>query len=174
MDTQALRVFAAHYVVESDIESSDKLDLLGVIKIAEKDELLSLLSFGELTEVTTENINLISETEDTIERIILDEGLKDNLKYYGRAAKHAAQNKSGYSQYASGKARQAAAKAAGVTGKVAQASKDIKLGKKGMAKTAVAGAAVVAAAVAAKKLMKRNKCKKLAAGDSEKYKQCMA
>jgi len=155
MDTQTLRVFSANYVAESDINLEDKLDLLGFIKIAERDELLTLLSFGEITEVTTENIKVISEFEDDIDRIILDEGVKDIHDKYD------ALNKKGI--------KQAFRKIRGI-GKKAEVTK-----KGSRAKTAVVGGvAIAAAAIAAKKLLKRRKCKKLAGGDADKYKSCMA
>jgi len=63
MDTDVLRIFTANYVAENDIEPEEKLELLEFVKVAERDDLLSFLTFGEPTEVIEENLELMFETE---------------------------------------------------------------------------------------------------------------
>ncbi len=147
MDTNVLRVFTGHYVVESDLVAKDKLELLKFVKIAEHQELLSFLAHGEVVEVTTENKDLIVETEDFVTNLIEAGHLTGpqpdipNVKKSKEAMRRA------------GNAWRGASKTK---------------------KVVAAGTALAVSALAAKKLLKKRKCKKLAAGDTDKYNKCMA
>jgi len=159
METNVLRVFTGHYVLESDIDSEDKLDLLKFVKVAERDELLAFLGTGEPVEVTTEHENLITETELYVIDL-LSEGFGDTLK-----------KASGYTKYASGKSL---SKGRDLYGSKTRGLKKMKAGKKHMAVAAAGTAAVAAGTIAAGKLLKRRKCKNLAKGNQAAYDKCMA
>jgi len=70
MDLQTLKLFSGHYVNESDnLTSSEKLHLIGFIREADKNEVLSLLVTGRVDDVLTEQENL-NETELFIENLL--------------------------------------------------------------------------------------------------------
>lgn len=128
METDVLRVFTANYIAESDIDGIDKLELLEFVKIADREDLFSFLAFGEPTEVTTENQDLIIETEEFVGEII-DEGAKDFLKKAKDYTKGAASKAKSAMKAAPGKAKSAMKAAPGKayasTKKTAGAVKDL-------------------------------------------------
>lgn len=78
MDTDVLKVFAATYVKESDIDFNDKLYLVNFIKEAEKDAVLSLLANGTPDVITESEIPL-----DHVERWI-ESLVEDRVPAYGK------------------------------------------------------------------------------------------
>lgn len=72
MDLDILKVYASTYISESDIPFDEKIDLINFVKIAEKEEVLSLLATG--SPILTENETLLQYTE-----MVIDEGISDRI-----------------------------------------------------------------------------------------------